>query len=93
MYRSNSIETASIGIQTETEKWDNQTDSQLTASLWSVNFAMAEFEQQNKILLLELNSSKAVLRCTNRSRANAKTNADCKESKLEVSEKRTSDLL
>ena len=32
---SNSIETVSIGIQTETKKWDIQPDSKLNASLWS----------------------------------------------------------
>ena len=90
--RSDSFETTSIGIQTETEKWDTQTDSQLTASLWSTEFAIAEFEQQNKNLLIELNILKVSLNCANRSRANAKINADRTESKLEISERVTSDL-
>ena len=90
--RSNSIETTSIGIQTETEKWDTQTDSQLTASLWSTEFAIAEFEQQNKNLLIELNNLKVSLKCASISRANAKINADRAESKLEISERFTSDL-
>ena len=90
--RSNSIETTSTGIQTETEKWDNQTDSQLTASLWSTELAIAEFEQQNRNLLMELSNLKVSLNCANRSRANAKNNADRAESKLEISERVTSDL-
>ena len=64
----------------------------MTASLWSTEFAIAEFEQQNKILLIELSNSKFSLNCANRSRANAKTNADCAESKLEISERVTSHL-
>ena len=90
--RSDSIETKSIGIQTETEKWDTQTDTQLTASLWETEFAIAEFEQQNRNLLMELSNLKVSLNCANRSRANAKTNADRAESKLEISERVTSDL-
>ena len=53
---------------------------------------MVEFEQQNKSLLIELNNLKVSLNCANRSRANAKINADRAESKLEISERVTSDL-
>ena len=65
----------------------------MTASLWETEFANAEFEQQNKSLLIELNNLKVSLNCANRSRANAKVNADCAESKLEISERVTSDFL
>ena len=41
---------------------------------------------------MELSKLKASLNCANRSRANAKTNADRAESKLEISERLTSDL-
>ena len=90
--RSNSVETTSIGIQTDSESSDFQPDTQLTASLRETEFAIAEFEQQNKSLLVELNNLKVSLKCANRSRTNAKINADCAESKLEISERVTSDL-
>ena len=81
------FEMDSAAIQTEDEIWDTQTDCKLTASLRS-----AEFEQQNKNFLIELNNLKVSLRCANRSRAKAKANADRAESFLENSEKVTSDL-
>ena len=90
--RSYSTETTSIGIQTDPESSDFQPDTQLTASLWETEFAIAEFEEQNKNLLIELNNLKVSLRCANRSRANAKINADRAESKLEISERVTADL-
>ena len=83
--RSSSTGTTSIGTQTDPENSDFQTDTQLTASLWETEFAIAEFEQQNKNLLIELNNLKVALRCANRSRANAKINAELAESKLEIS--------
>ena len=43
-------------------------------------------------MLAELNNLKVSLNCANRSRANAKINADRAESKLEISERVTSDL-
>ena len=49
MNRSISTETASTGIQTKTEIWDTLTDSQLTASLWSTEFAITELEQQKRL--------------------------------------------
>ena len=64
----------------------------MTASLWETEFAIAEFEQQNKNLLAELSNLKVSLKCAKRSRANAKINADCAESKLEISERVTFDL-
>ena len=90
--RSFSVGTTSIGIQTDPENSDLQADTQLTASLWETEFAIAEFEQQNRNLLAELNNLKVSLKCANRSRANAKINANRAESKLEISEKVTSDL-
>ena len=85
------VETNSIAIQTEVKTWDSQTDFQLTAS-WSTESAIAEFEQQNKNFVIDVNNWKVSLRCANRSRARAKPNADRAESKLEISEKVTSDL-
>ena len=90
--RSDSIKTKSIGTQTEPEKWNTQTDTQLSASLWETEYAIAEFEQQNRNLLMELSNLKVSLNCANRSRANAKINADRAESKLEISERVTTDL-
>ena len=90
--KSNAIKTASIAVQTDPEPPNHQSDTQLTASLWETEFAIAEFEQQNKNLLMELNNLKVSLNCANRSRANAKINADRAESKLEISERVTSDL-
>ena len=90
--RSYSTGTTSIGTQTDPESSDFQLDIQLTTSLWETEFAIADFEQQNKNLLIELNNLKVSLRCANRSRANAKINADRAESKLEISERVTSDL-
>ena len=85
--------TVSIAIQTDPELSNIQSDTQLTASLWETEFAIAEFEQQNRNLLMELSNLKASLNCANRSRANAKNNADHAESKLKIFERGTSDLL
>ena len=90
--RSDSIETTSTGIQTDPENFNFNSDTQLTKSLWETEFAIAEFEQQNRNLLRELSNLKVSLNCANRSRANAKINADRAESKLEISERKTSDL-
>ena len=90
--RSYSTGTTSIGTQTDPASSDFQPETQLTASLWDTEFPIAEFEQQNKNLLIELKNLKVSLRCANRSRANAKINADRAESKLEISERVTSDL-
>ena len=90
--RSYSTGTTSIGTQTDLESSDFQPDTQLTASLRDTEFAIAEFEQQNKNILIELNNLKVSLRCANTSIANAKINADRAESKLEISERVTSDL-
>ena len=84
--------TVSIAIQTDPEPSNIQPDAQLTASLWETKFDIAEFEQQNKNLLAELSNLKVSIKCANRSRANAKINADRAESKLEISERVTSDL-
>ena len=69
-----------------------QADTQLTESLWETKFANAEFQQQNQNLLNELSNLKVSLLCANRSRAIAKSNADRAESKLEISQRATSDL-
>ena len=90
--RSYSMETTSFGIQTDPEISNFLPETQLTALLWETEFAIGEFEQQNKSLLIELNNLKVSLLCANRSRANAKINADRAESKLEISERVTSDL-
>ena len=84
--------TVSIATQTEPESFDFKEDTQLTMSLWETEFAIAEFEQQNRNLLAELSNLKVSLNCANRSQANAKINADRAESKLEISERVTSDL-
>ena len=84
--------TVSVAIQTDPEPFNFQPDTQLTASIWETEFAIAEFEQQYKNLSTELRNLKASLNCANRSRANAKINADRAESKLEISERFTSDL-
>ena len=84
--------TVSIGIQTDPEPSDFQPDTQLIASLWETEFAIAEFEQQNRNILKELSNLKVSLNWANRSRANAKINADRAESKLIISERVTSDL-
>ena len=86
------VENNSVAIQTEVEHLDTQTVCQLTASLWNTEFLFAEFEQQNRNLLNEPNQLKVSLRYANRSRANAKANADRAESKVEFSEIVTSDL-
>ena len=65
----------------------------MTASLWSTEFAIAEFEQQNKNLLFELNILKVSLNCANRSRANARANADRAESNLEIWKRVASGLI
>ena len=82
----------SIAIQTDPELSNFQPDTQLTASLWETEFDIAELEQQNRNLLMELSNLKASVNCANRSRANAKINADRAESKLEISERVISDL-
>ena len=84
--------TVSIAIQTDPEPSNFQSNTQFTASLWETGFAIAEFKQQNRNLLMELSNLKASLNCANRSRANAKINADRAASKLEISERVTSDL-
>ena len=90
--RSKSIETTSIAKQTDPEPSYFQPDTQMTASFWETEFAIAQFEQQKKTLLAELNNLEDSLKCANRSRANAKINADHAESKLKISERVTSDL-
>ena len=74
--RSNSIETTSIAIQTEPEPSYFQPETQLTASFWETEFAIAEFERQNKTPLVELSNLKVSLKCAKRSQANTKINAD-----------------
>ena len=91
-HRSDSIETISNAIQTDPENFNLNSDTQLTKSLWETEFAFAEFEQQNRNLLRELSNLKVSLNCANRSRANAKINADRAQSKLEISKRVTSDL-
>ena len=86
------IKTVSTTTQTEPESFNFQSDTQLTKSFWETEFAITEVEQQNKKPLTELSKLKVSLTCPNRSRANAKINADPVESELEISERETSDL-
>ena len=89
--KSCATETVSTVIQTEPESFNPQLDTQMTKCLWETEFAIADFEQQNKALLKELNYLKVSLRCSNRSQANAKLNDDQAESELEISEGVTSE--
>ena len=91
--KSYTPKTVSTTTQTEPESFEFLADTQPTKSLGETDFAIAEFEQQNKNLLTELSNLEVSLKCANRSRANAKINADRAESKLEISERVTSDLL
>ena len=52
------VETNSVAIQIEVEALDTQTDCHLSASLCKTEFAIAEYEQQNKNLLNEPNNIK-----------------------------------
>ena len=79
--KSSTTKTVSTTTQTEPESCNFQADTQLTKSLRETEFAIAEFEQQNENLLVELSNLKISLNCANRSRANAKINADRAESK------------
>ena len=90
--KSCTIKTVSTAIQTKSDSFNSQTNTQLKKTLWETEFSIAEFEQQNKNLLIELNNLKISLNCANRSRANAKPNAGRAESKLEISEMVTSDF-
>ena len=65
--RSDSIETTSIGIQTDPENFNFNSDTQLTKSFWETDFAIAEFEQQNRNLLMEFSNLNVSLNCANRS--------------------------
>ena len=78
--------------QTDTEEWTDTPDSNLTAALLQIEFAVAEFEQPIRSVNIELANLKNTLRSANRSRAMAKENANRAEFKLEISEKVTSDL-
>ena len=59
------VEKKSVAIQTEVETWDTQIDFQLTTSSWSTEIAIADFEQQNKDFLIELNNFKVSFRSAN----------------------------
>ena len=85
--KSSTTKTVSTSTQTTPASSNFQADTQLTKSPWET-----ELEQQNKNMLSKLCNLKVSLNCANRSRANAKSNADHAESKLEISEKVTSDL-
>ena len=89
---SSSRSTVNATTQTETEECKDTYDTNLTAALWKTEFAIAEFEQQNRSLNIELANLKNALCSANRSRAMAKENATRAESKLEISERVTSDL-
>ena len=89
---SSSRSTVNATTQTETEEYKDTYDTNLTAALWKTEFAIAEFEQQNRSLNIELANLKNALCSANRSRAMAKENATRAELKLEISERVTSDL-
>ena len=89
---SSSRSTVNATTQTETEECKDTYDTNLTAALWKTEFAIAEFEQQNRSLNIELANLKNALCSANRSRAMAKENATRAEFKLEISERVTSDL-
>ena len=91
-FKSCNTKIESTTTQTEPESSNFQADTRLTKSLWETQFTIAEFEQQNKYLLIEHSNLKVSLNCAKISRANAKINADCAESKLEISERVNSDL-
>ena len=84
--------TVNATTQTKNEEWIDTPDTNLTAALWKTEFAIAEFEQQNRSLNIELANLKNALCSANRSRAMAKENATRAEFKLEISERVTSDL-
>ena len=90
--KSCTTKTVSTGTQTEPERFNFQSDTQLTKSIWETEFAIAEFEQQKENLFIEVSNLIVSLNCANRSRAIAKTNADGAESNLEIPERVTSDL-
>ena len=89
---SNTRSTGNATTQTGNEEWTDTPDTNLTAALWKTEFAIAEFEQQNRSLNIELANLKNALCSANRSRAMAKESANRAEFKLEISERVTSDL-
>ena len=91
-FKSCNTKTVSTTTQTEPESSNFQADTQLTKSLWETEFPIAEFDQQNKSLLIALSNFEVSLNCANRSRTNAKVNADRADSKLEISERVFSNL-
>ena len=82
-----SRKTVNATNQTETEERTDTSESNLTAALWKTEFSVAEFEQQNRSLNIELINLKNSLWSANMSWAMAKENANRAESKLEISEK------
>ena len=90
--KSDNSKTVLATIQTDPECSNFQTDTQLTKSLWETEFAIAEFEQQKKNLIIDLSNLKVSLNCANKTIANAKLKADRAESKLETCKRVTSDL-
>ena len=82
---SNSTKTKSNGIETEAETLKDNRDSQLISSTWNTEFAIAELEQQNRSLSIEMNNLKVSLKRANRSRENAKADANRAEFKLGIS--------
>ena len=89
---SSSRSTVNATTQTETEECKDTYDTNLTAALWKTEFAIAEFEQRNRSLNIELANLKNALCSANRSRTMAKENATRAEFMLEISERVTSDL-
>ena len=75
--------TVNATTQTETEECKDTYDTNLTAAVWKTDFDIAEFEQQNRSLNIEVANLKNALCSANRSRAMAKENATREEFKLE----------
>ena len=76
-------ETVSTATKIIPEIFEPQLDTQLTQSIWEMEFARADFEEQNETFLLELNL-KVYLRCAYRARVNAKLDSDRADSNLEI---------
>ena len=58
---SNTRSTGNATTQTGNEEWTDTPDTNLTAALWKTEFAIAEFEQQNRSLNIELANLKNAL--------------------------------
>ena len=83
MYQPLHIQSQSVSISNQIPNWQSPF-GKLNSLLQNSN--------NKKNLLTELSNLKSSPNCANTSRANAKINIDCAESKLQISEKVISDL-